>query len=215
MATIANELEWPWKSLLLYEIFLTPIPREICLPLLVVHGQYSWAVFHSNTNRSHVMETWNLYAVHCACDWVNCKPIGAALKTSCNSLLWALWYWCWMGGIKWTTPLPVGIQWWIKKGKARSWLGLALCVPVSALTLTVGWLELPPSSQHVLLIHRDSVLDVLPSVLWCCWLGGRKGIRPVKNEWWGTGVVICLERGTNDLHMVQLMPLLSHYLLLQ
>jgi len=26
----------------------------------------------------------------------------------------------------------------------------------------------------------------LPSVLWCCWLGGRKGIRPVKNMggWW-------------------------------
>ena len=22
----------------------------------------------------------------------------------------------------------------------------------------------------------------LPSVLWCCWLGGRKGIRPVKNR---------------------------------
>ena len=22
------------------------------------------------------------------------------------------------------------------------------------------------------------------SVLWCCWLGGRKGIRPVKTEWW-------------------------------
>ena len=27
----------------------------------------------------------------------------------------------------------------------------------------------------------------LPSVLWCCWLGGRKGIRPVKTEWWGAG----------------------------
>jgi len=38
-------------------------------------------------------------------------------------------------------------------------------------------------------------------------LGGRKGIWPVKNkEWWGAGVVICLERGA-DLHMVQLMPL--------
>jgi len=37
-------------------------------------------------------------------------------------------------------------------------------------------------------------------------LGGRKGIRPVKTEWWGTGVVICLERGA-DLHTVQLMPL--------
>jgi len=28
-------------------------------------------------------------------------------------------------------------------------------------------------------------------------------------------VVICLERGANDLHMVQLMPLLPHYLLPQ
>ena len=27
-----------------------------------------------------------------------------------------------------------------------------------------------------------------------------------KQEWWGTVVVICLERGA-DLHMVQLMPL--------
>jgi len=28
-----------------------------------------------------------------------------------------------------------------------------------------------------------------------------------KIEWWGTGMVVCLERGTNDLHMVQLMPM--------
>ena len=34
-------------------------------------------------------------------------------------------------------------------------------------------------------------------------------------EWWGAGVVICLERGANDLHMVQLMPLPPHHLLLQ
>jgi len=37
-------------------------------------------------------------------------------------------------------------------------------------------------------------------------LGGSKGIRPVKTEWWGTGVVICLEQGA-DWHMAQLMPL--------
>jgi len=37
-------------------------------------------------------------------------------------------------------------------------------------------------------------------------LGGRKGIRPVKTEWWGAGVVICLEQDA-DLHMAQLMPL--------
>jgi len=36
-------------------------------------------------------------------------------------------------------------------------------------------------------------------------LGGRKGIRPVK-EWWGAAVVVCLEQGA-DLHMAQLMPL--------
>jgi len=47
-----------------------------------------------------------------------------------------------------------------------------------------------------------------PSVLWCCWLGGRKDIWPVKTEWWDdhAGVVICLGWDA-DLHMAQLMPL--------
>jgi len=44
------------------------------------------------------------------------------------------------------------------------------------------------------------------TVLSRCWIGGRKGIRPVKIEWWGAGGVICLERGA-DLHMALLMPL--------
>jgi len=46
------------------------------------------------------------------------------------------------------------------------------------------------------------------SVLWHCWLGGRKGIWPVKNywKWWSACMVICLEWGA-DLHMAQLMPL--------
>jgi len=37
-------------------------------------------------------------------------------------------------------------------------------------------------------------------------LGGRKGIWPVKTEWWDAGMVICLGQGA-DLHMAQLMPL--------
>ena len=37
-------------------------------------------------------------------------------------------------------------------------------------------------------------------------VGRQEGIWPVKNEWWGVGVVVCLERGA-DLHMAQLMPL--------
>ena len=37
----------------------------------------------------------------------------------------------------------------------------------------------------------------IPSVFWRCWLGGSKGIQPVKTEWWGAGMVICLERGAD------------------
>jgi len=49
-------------------------------------------------------------------------------------------------------------------------------------------------------------LKQVPSVLWHCWLGIRKSIWPVNIEWWGVGVVICLERGADCLHMVQSMP---------
>ena len=35
------------------------------------------------------------------------------------------------------------------------------------------------------------------------WVAGR----PVKIEWWGAGVVICLEQGADCLHMAQLIPL--------
>jgi len=45
-------------------------------------------------------------------------------------------------------------------------------------------------------------------------LGGRKGIRPVKTECWGNGVVVCLGQGAY-LHMAQLMPLPLTYVLLQ
>jgi len=37
-------------------------------------------------------------------------------------------------------------------------------------------------------------------------VGQDEGHPACKNEWWGAGVVICLEQGV-DLHMAQLMPL--------
>jgi len=48
------------------------------------------------------------------------------------------------------------------------------------------------------------------------WFGDRKGIRPIKTEWWDAGVVVCLRRSAG-LHTVLLMPLplASCYLLLQ
>ena len=57
-----------------------------------------------------------------------------------------------------------------------------------------------------LCICRQVPSVLVPSVLWRCWLGGRKGIRSVKYGWWGAGVVVCLARGA-DLHMAQPMPL--------
>ena len=36
-------------------------------------------------------------------------------------------------------------------------------------------------------------------ILWHCWMGVRKSIRPVKIDWWGVGVVICLELGAKRL----------------
>jgi len=47
---------------------------------------------------------------------------------------------------------------------------------------------------------------LLPSVLWRCWLGGRKASGLQKTEQWGSGMVICLERGA-ELHMAQRIPL--------
>jgi len=60
-----------------------------------------------------------------------------------------------------------------------------------------------------------AVIACMPSVHWRCWLGGRGHPACKKTEWWGTGMVICLDRGANDLHMVHLMPLPPHHLLLQ
>ena len=63
-------------------------------------------------------------------------------------------------------------------------------------------LVLPP--RELCQFESTCSLRYLPSVLCRCWLGDRKGIWPVKTEWWGAGV--CLNRGA-DLHMAQLMPL--------
>jgi len=57
-------------------------------------------------------------------------------------------------------------------------------------------------------------LFALPSVLWCCWLGGRKGIRPVKN--WVVGCWHgCLAGMRCRLAYSPADATATHYLLLQ
>ena len=50
-----------------------------------------------------------------------------------------------------------------------------------------------------------------PSALWRCWLGVRKGIRPVKIRLMRCWRGYLLQRSANSLHMVQLMPLPPHH----
>ena len=75
------------------------------------------------------------------------------------------------------------------------------------------WMKMTVS-VHSLVWKHIFWLWQLPSVLWHCWFGVRKSMQSVKIEWWGVGVVICLERGADWLHiMVQLhpkTPIISH-----
>ena len=61
-------------------------------------------------------------------------------------------------------------------------------------------------AEHYRVTTHPCSVCLHPSVLWHCWLGGRKGIRPVKNWVWCAVVVVCLELGA-DLHVAQLMSL--------
>jgi len=69
-------------------------------------------------------------------------------------------------------------------------------IHLSGLSTEQGLIAIDARSIFVVM----SNVRLIPSVLGHCWLGGRKGIRPVKTEWWVAGVVICLEQGA-DLHM--------------
>jgi len=57
------------------------------------------------------------------------------------------------------------------------------------------------------------IMDLVPSVFWRCWLGGRKGIRPVKTEWWSTSrykiAVWCSARDVKVLLLSTESPTLS------
>jgi len=55
--------------------------------------------------------------------------------------------------------------------------------------------------QYWLMEIRFYVMCIVPSVLWCWWVGGRKGIWSVKKlEWCGAGVVICLGHTHTHTH---------------
>ena len=78
-------------------------------------------------------------------------------------------------------------------------------------------LKIPQQLKYVTTVPSN----LMPSVLWRCWLGGRKGIRPAKTWMWGTGMVVCLERGAQTCiwpswchcHSLSLAPVKSRLIL--
>ena len=65
------------------------------------------------------------------------------------------------------------------------------------------WWVSPPVTRDTGVQFPD--WDPIPSVLWRCWLGGRKGIWPVKN--WVVGCWRGYLGWGADLHIAQQMPL--------
>ena len=75
----------------------------------------------------------------------------------------------------------------------------SLPTPVGSPPTVFVLMAFPDFLSFIFLIHNAfSALTLL--------VGRQEGTILKKTEWWGTGVVICLERGA-DMHMAQLMPL--------
>jgi len=89
------------------------------------------------------------------------------------------------------------------------WYSIIFASYSSTYYMIQKWYYTTHTHLHIHVNFNDYPIysTTVPSVLWCCWLGYRKGIRPVKKLSGGVAdIVICLERGA-DLHMAQLMPL--------
>ena len=135
----------------------------------------------------------------------------------CNATSIRCWMWCLQVSFSATHCMTSWCQCievaWCAGATRVDWQWEEVCLCNGGVA---GHLPGSAGDQRQLVRVTLSSLSLLSSLcLQCCWLGGRKGIRPVKTEWWGNGVVICLERGADDLHMVHLMPLPPHHLLLQ
>ena len=82
-----------------------------------------------------------------------------------------------------------------------------LCLCIACVFVCIFYYSEFGLMLYALIAFYDSCSECLPSMLWRCWLCGRKGIQPVKTEWGGgAGMVICLEWGA-FLHIAQLMSL--------
>ena len=98
----------------------------------------------------------------------------------------------------------------------RQWLNIFLYVAYSVRHSSAAAVQIFYTffTVYIVMHKAFSALKALSTLMLLVgWQEGHSACK--KHEWWRTGVVIRLERGANDLHMVHLMPLPPHHLLLQ
>ena len=100
------------------------------------------------------------------------------------------------GSVLWTV-----VAWW-KLHRAGSVFSRSMSVLY--LTKAHQQCKISATSMNKPGTLQSSIMPA-PSVLWCCCLGGRKGIQPVKN--WVVGCWCGYLGWGADLHVAQLMPL--------
>jgi len=121
--------------------------------------------------------------------------LSVCLVTANNRLNGRLWAACLMlsKSLNYLLSLTAVAQWW------KCVQELQQKVETASVYTRYRKYRTYPEHRQRNIIRLQFAIHV-PSVLWHCWLGIRKSIRPVKIEQWG--VVTCLKRDADRLHMV-------------
>jgi len=163
-----------------------PCSSQLCCCDLSSRRYWLIAALHRAAQRA-VGECWECH-IFSVCSAFSGKCFSVCLQ--CFDLPSVLWR-CWLGGKKGIRPVKnIRVVWcWCgclsgARCRLALWPSWCHCHPLSCFSkIQIGFTFLvlahlgSPGQRAV----KRVCVCVVPSVLWCCWLGGRKGIRPVKN----------------------------------
>ena len=82
---------------------------------------------------------------------------------------------------------PTTVSWRIRTGaktvrdQMSCWIAVCWAAVWRRSTVATWWHQMADHYKRELFYVKVLFYVSVPSVLWCCWLAGRKGIQPVKN----------------------------------
>jgi len=150
-----------------------------------------WPLYHPTRAGHHCPQPW--HATHLA----------IVLMKNVLLLNLDLWSWLFIRGKLQSLPMCISKVVSLKERvEINGWTDFIHCFTCRT---NVSGSKNESSCQSIVDVKY---VDMMPSVLWCCWLGGRKGIRPVKN--WSDGLVevhICIWPSRCHCHSLSLAPI--------